>query len=201
MASVDLYEHGQPMDPMLAMAVESAFRRVSLTPVQFVPAPRSWRASNPSGPQKGHSSSKPGLRKRLAQRDGARCGYCARPFVDLDDATLDHVIPNSIVGHWQPWNLLLACEACNNLKADHLPLVLMPFLCHLLRYLSTAQDLNVRSKSARKKARQKARRRARKLNAERSLRARRAIEAMAGHPVRLAIEAAPTRAHLTVGGE
>lgn len=192
MAILDLDDTGQPMDPRLAMAVEAAFRAVSLTAVTFVPAPRAWRKSNPagsvSGPKHGRKAD---IKLQLAERDGFRCAYCARGFVDFDDATLDHVIPNSIVGHWQPWNLLLACEACNTLKADRIPLVLMPLLCALLQGLLPVARLAHAAKAAaagERKAR-KAANRARTQAEQRQALVRKQLEALAGHPIRLALEA------------
>jgi hypothetical protein len=182
------------------MAIESAFRRVSTTPVEFAAAPTAWQKSNPRGPVSGPKSDrKARIKMTLAKRDGAKCAYCAREFVDLDDATLDHVIPNEVVGHWQEWNLLLACTACNNLKANKLPMVLMPLLCTMLRELGQlAQHRKQRfglSKSARKKANRRARRRA----ANQKTFIRRQTEALAGHPIRLALEAPAPRAALLPG--
>jgi hypothetical protein len=189
MALLDLDGTEQPIDPKLVLAIEAAFRSVSLTQVQFVAAPRSWYHPNGSisGPK---GDRKAQIKMELAKRDGAQCAYCDREFVDLVDATLDHVIPNTIVRHWQPWNLLLACEACNNAKADRLPLVLMPMLCTLLRALSDVavaqQTRRTNSRSAHKR-----RQRARKRHARHAAAVNEAIEAMTGMPVRLALEAAP----------
>jgi hypothetical protein len=219
MPLLDLDGTEQPMDPKLVMAIESAFRRVSMTDVVFLPAPRAWQKANPAGSAKGPKGMvKANLRMQIVRRDGARCAYCAREFVDLDDATLDHVIPNSVVGHWQAWNLVLACEACNGLKADGLPLILMPLVCHLLReLLPLAQQ-----KAARKKAAKKAKKatavptppiptcgypsRSAFRKAQQEIWRRRSwvnwnIQRMSGVPVRLAIEAAPVRAALPAGGQ
>ena len=60
--------------------------------------------------------------KRAAMRDcGRRCVYCASPLT-ADSATLDHVIPVSRGGSHAPGNLVIACQACNQLKGDALPL-------------------------------------------------------------------------------
>lgn len=196
MAIVDLHDAGQPMDPKLLMAIESAFKRVCLTEVQFVPVPRAWH--HPSGSVNGpNSDRKAKIKMSLMKRDGNRCAYCAREFVDLADATLDHVIPNAIVRHWEPWNLLLACEPCNNVKADKVPLLLLPLLLLILRELSKRSEL--RSRNALKKARKKANRLARKQRANQVARTWRTIEDLAGHPLRLELEAAPARAALPSG--
>lgn len=200
MALLDLDGTEQPIDPKLVMAIESAFRFVSVTPVEFIPAPRSWHKANPgssvSGPK---GARKAQIKIRLAKRDGARCAYCAREFVDLDDATLDHVIPNSIVRHWQEWNLLLSCEACNNAKSDQVPMVLMPMLLSLLHNLApVAQYIReTRTAQARSSGRpsqnvlRKAYKRKRRIN--------KAITGMGGNPYRRALEAAPVRAELLPG--
>ncbi|WP_084780824.1 HNH endonuclease [Planobispora rosea] len=73
------------------------------------------------------STRKPNARRRqefkrqLAKRDGAVCFYCADPFADLAAATLDHLVPSSRGGTWARANLVLACEPCNQAKADRLP--------------------------------------------------------------------------------
>ncbi|MEU5326129.1 HNH endonuclease [Streptomyces parvus] len=65
------------------------------------------------------------LRKRqLAARDGACCTYCAHPFASLREATLDHVVPVSLLRTWSAGALVLACRPCNQAKADRLPLSL-----------------------------------------------------------------------------
>lgn len=202
----------QPMDPKLVLAIEAAFRKVSLTAVEFAPVPRAWRKSNPRGPVKGPKThTKANLRMTIARRDGAQCAYCDREFVDLDDATLDHVIPNCVVGHWMPWNLLLTCDACNQLKADQVPLVLLPLLCHLLTTLARVAEHKRQQPKTKTPAiptngypSKKAARRAQKAAyqaAWRKQQVSQAIESMTGQPVRLAIEAAPVRAALPAGGQ
>ncbi|WP_255951004.1 HNH endonuclease [Streptomyces odontomachi] len=58
----------------------------------------------------------------LAGRDGARCYYCRTPFdAALSDATLDHYVPYCVWPENRPRNLVLACEPCNQAKADRLP--------------------------------------------------------------------------------
>lgn len=55
----------------------------------------------------------------LVRRDGPNCKYCG---CDLDEetVTLDHVIPRARGGTDGLWNLVLACTACNQAKADML---------------------------------------------------------------------------------
>lgn len=72
------------------------------------------------------------LRRSLAARDGSRCFYCGTPFEDAGtEATFDHFLPVSV---WkrgsngravrrchEPFNLVLACEPCNQAKGSRLP--------------------------------------------------------------------------------
>lgn len=211
MAALDLHDAEQPMDPKLVLAIEAAFRSVSLTEVTFVAAPRIWRKSNRKGSASGPKTArKAEIKLQLAKRDGFRCAYCTHEFVDLDEATLDHVIPNVIVGHWEPWNLLLACDPCNNLKADKVPLVLMPLLCTLLNALLPTAPALVRlnqSLADKRKAENMRHWKATSLRKEkrkaweRRLRIVKHLEALADVPLRPAIEAAPVRAALPAGGQ
>jgi hypothetical protein len=56
--------------------------------------------------------------KQLRQLDDA-CFYCrtAKP----ERAQVDHVVPWSFLFDDAAWNLVLACESCNNSKRDWLP--------------------------------------------------------------------------------
>jgi 5-methylcytosine-specific restriction endonuclease McrA len=63
------------------------------------------------------------IRRSLAARDGKRCFYCTTVFADLADATIDHLIPKSVLPGWRQFNLVLACRPCNNAKGDTLPQV------------------------------------------------------------------------------
>jgi 5-methylcytosine-specific restriction endonuclease McrA len=65
------------------------------------------------------------LRRSLAVRDGKRCFYCKTPFADLADATIDHLIPKSVLPGWRQFNLVLACRPCNNAKGNTLPQVFL----------------------------------------------------------------------------
>jgi 5-methylcytosine-specific restriction endonuclease McrA len=59
---------------------------------------------------------------KLAHRDGWRCAYCGVEtcFTGRDGprATVDHVVPKSKGGLNHMANCVVACEACNNAKAD-----------------------------------------------------------------------------------
>ncbi|MFD3807425.1 HNH endonuclease [Streptomyces sp. NPDC058619] len=63
-------------------------------------------------------------KEQLARRDGQRCAYCARPFASLREATLDHVVPVSVLRTWSAGHLVLACPPCNHAKADRFPLLI-----------------------------------------------------------------------------
>lgn len=66
------------------------------------------------------------LRSKLARRDGRRCFYCRTPFKrPAVEATLDHYLPYSLCRINRPWNLVLACQPCNEAKGDTLPLPLV----------------------------------------------------------------------------
>lgn len=71
-------------------------------------------------------------RKRtLARRDGQHCTYCLRPFADVREATIDHVVPISLFYTWRSGHLVLACRPCNDRKANRLPLSVALLLCAL----------------------------------------------------------------------
>lgn len=74
-----------------------------------------------TGQRKPNARHRQQFRRQLAARDGARCFYCARRFRDLSAATLDHLVPTAHGGTWARANLVLACYACNQAKADRLP--------------------------------------------------------------------------------
>lgn len=83
------------------------------------------------------SQHRPKIRFQLALRDGAVCFYCGRSFDKLsellDEATLDHWIPQALGGGSDQENLRLACEPCNAAKADRLPWVVALTLLQLVR--------------------------------------------------------------------
>lgn len=219
MGSLDLYDAEQPIDPMLVKAIETAFLSFSVPTVQFIPTPRAWKKSNPAGGSGGPKGNrKAAIKLELIERDGFRCAYCAREFVDLDDATLDHVIPNCVVGHWKPWNLVLACGPCNNAKGDGVPLVLMPMLAHVVVQLAASAQFRTKKFKAKRKtpapftppvptngfpsrsAYQRAVKAANRTAATRR-RVNQALQAMQAPPLQMALEAAPVRAALPAGGQ
>lgn len=133
-----------PIDPSLIAAVESVFIRVAQTPVDFIEAPSAWHKAgvqiraevkrNQHGRARADLDyrSKNELRFLLADRDGESCAYCGCSFPFLDSATVDHVIPYQVIGHWEPWNLVLACEPCNTHKGNRVPKAFQPVVWALL---------------------------------------------------------------------
>jgi 5-methylcytosine-specific restriction endonuclease McrA len=61
------------------------------------------------------------IKASLVRRDGMACFYCATPFADAAEATVDHLVPQSLVPGWRLANLVLACPLCNAAKGDTLP--------------------------------------------------------------------------------
>jgi 5-methylcytosine-specific restriction endonuclease McrA len=51
---------------------------------------------------------------------GRRCVYCGAPL-EIESATLDHVLPLCKGGAHAPGNLVSACGGCNRLKGDMFP--------------------------------------------------------------------------------
>jgi hypothetical protein len=59
---------------------------------------------------------------RLIERDGAYCARCGCDWYDDRDGRMqvDHVIPVSLGGPHDDWNLQLLCGLCNNKKGTRL---------------------------------------------------------------------------------
>jgi len=60
------------------------------------------------------------IRDFIFTRDQLMCRYCG-VRLSKEDATLDHVIPRSRYGENNIQNLVTACSACNQEKADRTP--------------------------------------------------------------------------------
>jgi 5-methylcytosine-specific restriction endonuclease McrA len=71
-------------------------------------------------------------KRRVHERDGYACRYCALDLTP-DTATVDHVVPASRGGSSAAGNLVTACADCNSAKADRTPaeagMPLMPLAC------------------------------------------------------------------------
>jgi hypothetical protein len=63
---------------------------------------------------------KKAYRDRLYQRTPF-CRFCGRKIAKREDATVDHLLPQSRGGLDTPANLALACGQCNEAKADRTP--------------------------------------------------------------------------------
>lgn len=75
-----------------------------------------------------HMRGAQGRRKRIriAREQNGRCFYCRTPFADpATDATFDHYVPYALWPTNVRHNLVVACQPCNNAKADALPLGLL----------------------------------------------------------------------------
>jgi 5-methylcytosine-specific restriction endonuclease McrA len=71
-------------------------------------------------------------RRGVYLRDQGRCAYCGR-HIPLAEATIDHIVPLYNHGPTAWHNLVNACRACNEKKANrtpeqaHMPLLFRPF--------------------------------------------------------------------------
>lgn len=59
-------------------------------------------------------------KSNLLIRDDYECAYCGCAL-ELEDATIDHIIPSSKGGRTEWENCAIACKTCNHEKADHPP--------------------------------------------------------------------------------
>ena len=59
-------------------------------------------------------------RLRIYMRDKFRCQYCGDKK-SVSELTLDHILPRSRGGDNSPVNIVTACVACNNRKANRTP--------------------------------------------------------------------------------
>ena len=59
-------------------------------------------------------------KEMLIARDRYVCAYCARRF-RFDQLDMEHIVPSSKGGEDSWMNLVSACNACNNRKADRTP--------------------------------------------------------------------------------
>lgn len=68
-----------------------------------------------------HFDQVPTLTKEmLLARDRYVCAYCAQRF-RFDQLDMEHIVPSSKGGEDSWMNLVAACKACNNRKADRTP--------------------------------------------------------------------------------
>ncbi len=57
-------------------------------------------------------------------RNEGKCHYCAISL-DLELATLDHIVPLSRGGETTKGNIVISCKLCNTKKADSTPVELL----------------------------------------------------------------------------
>jgi 5-methylcytosine-specific restriction endonuclease McrA len=63
-------------------------------------------------------------RRAIYKRDGYTCQYCGKRApknIDVDDLSIDHVLPKAQGGKTSWDNVALACTDCNRKKADRTP--------------------------------------------------------------------------------
>lgn len=58
---------------------------------------------------------------QLVWKNGKRCAICGRKIKDLEDATIDHIVPLAEGGKNVIENFQLAHKACNEAKGCMLP--------------------------------------------------------------------------------
>ena len=71
-------------------------------------------------------------RRELYARDNWRCGYCG-DAVTAENATLDHIIPQSAGGTHAKDNLRTACLMCNSIKSGKTEAEVAPLLLQSIR--------------------------------------------------------------------
>jgi hypothetical protein len=59
-------------------------------------------------------------KRGIYQRDQGMCAYCGK-WIPFDEASMDHIIPQSRHGATSWINLVNACKPCNERKADRTP--------------------------------------------------------------------------------
>lgn len=67
------------------------------------------------------SRAKTKMKLRLVWERGKRCAICGRKIKDLDDLTVDHIVPLAKGGKNTIENFQLAHKKCNELKGQLLP--------------------------------------------------------------------------------
>lgn len=62
-----------------------------------------------------------GTKLRLVWENGKRCAICGKEIGDLNDLTIDHIIPLAKGGKNKMKNFQLAHRECNIRKGDKMP--------------------------------------------------------------------------------
>lgn len=63
----------------------------------------------------------PFSKKNVFVRDNQKCVFCGKEIENLDDCTVDHVVPKAQGGKSTWENCVTACKPCNHSKADRTP--------------------------------------------------------------------------------
>ena len=61
------------------------------------------------------------IKLRLLWENGKRCAICGKMIENIDDLTVDHIVPISKGGKREIENCQLAHKACNCKKSDIMP--------------------------------------------------------------------------------
>lgn len=77
-----------------------------------------WLSGSKNKGKKNRTKIKKDVRMRVYQRDEGACVYCDKKLT-MAEATMDHIVPWSKGGRSSFKNLVLCCQACNQLKADY----------------------------------------------------------------------------------
>lgn len=56
------------------------------------------------------------LVQMLRERDGPNCYLCQTPLT-ADQSHVEHIIPTSLGGDNEPYNVAISCHSCNSIKA------------------------------------------------------------------------------------
>jgi hypothetical protein len=59
-------------------------------------------------------------KRRVWLRDAGRCRFCLK-YLTIVDATRDHVVPKSVGGNLNDYNVVTCCLDCNAAKANNIP--------------------------------------------------------------------------------
>lgn len=73
------------------------------------------------------------VKEFLFEEDGPFCVYCATKYENHVELTLDHVIPKTLGGSNEIFNLVLACTNCNRNKGGKSEIKLVNFLLQMRR--------------------------------------------------------------------
>jgi hypothetical protein len=78
-----------------------------------------WHWYRDIDPFTGRGNLPPGIRQKVIDRDGLRCGLCGRP-VEPVDIHIDHIHPRSLGGLDELDNLQVAHSFCNMSKGNRI---------------------------------------------------------------------------------